>query len=441
MKRLVIAIAAVAIGLVGLTGYGGPQRAAAAETLKVNAGGGETGYAVNQFMAKTVTIKTGTTVSWQFPWAEPHVIVLAKRAEVDALRAANPDATLPETPSGASYDGSAPTIANIIISPLLARNPDGSTASWDVTYTKAGTYDYFCEIHPFMDGQVVVVDSGTVDTQATADARAASEYSASLTALKALGSTLAAKPVAVTAKTGGGNKYTLVVGGSLPTGDDLMQFFPATQKIKVGDSIEWVTSTPAPHSVTFGAVTPPPGPGFNPFALPPSAPANGYDGTGFVNSGIMTASPPGAPADPNEIKSFELAFTKVGTYQYYCILHGVPPYDQGMVGTIVVEAAAATPTPSVTATPATPTATATTTATATPTRTPTPTATPTTPPPTPTATTPPATSTTAPGAPNTGTGLSDDGGNSGWLLVAGALALAGAIAGTTVLAVRRETRR
>jgi plastocyanin len=440
MKRLVMAFAALAISLIGLTSTGGTQGASAAGIIKVNAGGGEAGYAVSQFMAKTITIQTGTTVSWQFPWYEPHIIVLATRDQLDALIAANPDLPPPAaTESGASYNGDAPSVDNLIISPFIVGNPDGSVAPWNITYTKAGTYNYFCEIHPFMDGTVIVQDSATgVDTQATVDARAASEYSASLTALKSLASTLNAKPVAVTAKTGGGNKYTLAVGGTtFPAGDDLMQFFPASQKIKVGDSIEWDTVTPSPHTVTFGDITPPPGPDFDPFALPPSVPANGYDGTGFVNSGILSASPPGGPVDPNAVSSFELKFTKAGTYQYYCILHA----DQGMVASIVVEAAAATPTPSVTATPATPTATAT--ATATPTRTPTPTATPTTPPPTPTATatTPPATSTTAPGAPNTGTGLSDDNGNTGWLLVAGALAVVSAIAGMTVFAARRETRR
>ena len=408
----------VAIMLIGITSLGRTENVSAApSTIKVKAGSGEVGYAVDAFLPGTVTVETGSTVSWQFTWYEPHTIAIAPRA-----LASGPEPTLPPATSPATYDGTPVTIANVIYTDLIFGMPTGTAPSFDVKFTKAGTYDYLCTIHPFMNGKVVVVDSGTSDTQATADARGTAEGATALTAIKAVGAGLKAKPVVVTPQTGGGNKFNLVIGGSTPLAD-VMQFIPDSQTVKVGDTIEWTTATPTPHTVTFGPLNPPPGPGFDPFAVPPSVPAP-FDGTGFVNSGILTASPPGGPVDPGAVTTFDLKFTKAGTYTYYCILH----QDQGMVGTVVVQAQqAATPTasPSATVAPSTPTPLP-----------PAPTPTATVAPPTPTAV-PPTPTRAVPSAPNTGNGPADDGDNSSWLLLAGVVA-ATALAGTTLVAGRRK---
>ena len=75
MKRILAGLVAAAIGAFALTGAGGAVSAnAQANSVKVNAGNGEPGYAVNAFLPDSITITTGTTVSWQFPWIEPHTI-------------------------------------------------------------------------------------------------------------------------------------------------------------------------------------------------------------------------------------------------------------------------------------------------------------------------------------------------------------------------------
>ena len=66
----------------------------------------------------------------------------------------------------------------------------------------------------------------------------------------------------------------------------------------------------------------------DPFAVPGTKSGSAYDGTSPVQSAIISTDSFG----PGTIKSFELVFTKAGTYNYICLLHA----DQGMVGQVVV---------------------------------------------------------------------------------------------------------
>ena len=54
----------------------------------------------------------------------------------------------------------------------------------DVRFTALGEFPYFCAIHPNQTGVIVVVGSGDVTSQATADARAGAEYNSAIIALK-----------------------------------------------------------------------------------------------------------------------------------------------------------------------------------------------------------------------------------------------------------------
>lgn len=96
------------------------------------------------------------------------------------------------------------------------------------------------------------------------------------------------------------------------------RFYPSTITIDVGDSITWTFMDA--HTVTFLSGGP------QPFPISPQTgtPAGGpnYDGTGFVNSGIVE---PGG--------TFKLTFTKAGTFPYLCLLH------PGMTGNVIVQPA------------------------------------------------------------------------------------------------------
>jgi len=55
---------------------------------------------------------------------------------------------------------------------------------------------------------------------------------------------------------------------------------------------------------------------FNPAAVDPAVPFGGlYDGTGFVNSGLMGR-------ETGQFQEFDLTFTAEGTYDYMCLVHG-----------------------------------------------------------------------------------------------------------------------
>jgi plastocyanin len=124
--------------------------------------------------------------------------------------------------------------------------------------------------------------------------------------------------------------FTVLVGAE----DDSMgaiveAFFPDTVLIHVGDTVHWIRNGNEIHTVTFLVGTPLPdviipAPAglpspvmFNPVAAFPTAPVNGqYDGTTFANSGIIGP-------DPGQAASFDLTFTRPGTYNYVCLVHGV----------------------------------------------------------------------------------------------------------------------
>ncbi|MGE5597562.1 MAG: plastocyanin/azurin family copper-binding protein [Hyphomicrobiales bacterium] len=370
MRKLLFVLPALAIALVAFARPGASDSALAQDgSLTLRAGDGESGYSINQFLPKAITVTEGTTVTWQFPWFEPHTVTIPGNLDPNGPE---PEPTLNSTwPNDAGY----------LHSGTIFGDPS-NPPTFSTTFTTAGTYTYICVIHPNMAGTVTVIPEGeAADTQADVDARGDAEYAENIAAVKAVAAATGASAGSVTPRDDGTNLYQLAVGAVDAGGNDAQQFFPATANLKVGDTIEWTNDTMTPHTVTFNGQLLGPPPGGDPFAFPVSNPGT-FTGSELVHSGIIWAIP-----DPTASKTFELTFGTAGTFQYVCILHA----DQGMVGTVNVQQAA------------TPTSTA----------------------------TPTATTTTAPKPPNTGTG-NDSGLSASWLLVIGAagafLAAGGAFA-------------
>jgi plastocyanin len=117
-------------------------------------------------------------------------------------------------------------------------------------------------------------------------------------------------------------------------------YFPGCVTIHVGDTVHWQQNSNEIHTVTFlagttaGALIIPateagaPSPLlFNPVAVNPAVPADGlYDGTTYANSGLMGR-------EEGQVQEFSLTFTKEGTYDYLCLVHGSMMSGQVVVAT------------------------------------------------------------------------------------------------------------
>jgi plastocyanin len=213
---------------------------------------------------------------------------------------------------------------------------------------KPGTYHYYCNLHgPDMSGTITVAPSGSsIPSQSDVD-------SAGQTQLNDLVSKIT--PAIQSAASGHpqvppGIKVAPNLAGfasqdvSTVTID---QFFPATIHTTVGKTVSWTIV--GAHTISFGEpsnppyalkeapdgtwhadeqagspVPPPPGP-------PPSGNSNApitvdggsYNGSGIASSGVQASFPPA-------LVTYNLKFTKAGTYNYVCLIH------PGMVGQVVV---------------------------------------------------------------------------------------------------------
>src|SRR6202165_2452608 len=224
------------------------------------------------------TINVGDSISWRFNADEPHTVsFLAPGQPLPP-----PNSPIVSKPAGGSTeDGSEFTSSGFMFT--------GGT--YTLTFTKAGTYTFYCLIHqPEMRGTVVVHAAGTPYPQA---------------------------PAPSPSTPGGTHLPAGITPGLLskpPSHATVLRFLDGPSlnaqdvSIPVGATLTWTDeSNNEPHTVTFPAA------GHGPPNLPPFAPPSGpdsYDGTQLVNSGVLF---PGG--------SFSLKFTKAGTFTYFCLFH------------------------------------------------------------------------------------------------------------------------
>ncbi|MGE3855856.1 MAG: plastocyanin/azurin family copper-binding protein [Dehalococcoidia bacterium] len=330
MHRLLTRGAAVALTLATAVTMQATANAQAA-AVSIPVGTGEAGYAVNLFGAEKVTVAKGATVQFKNPWFEPHTITFPGDTKLPPP--SDPNAPVPTNPGQTvAYDGKAYLNSGFVL----------KDKTFELSFPNNGTYPYFCIIHPGMQGTIEVVDAGNaaISQQADVDAASKKTFDTALAALKQANATATAKPVQKTANADGSTTWTVVVGG-LVGPSDLQQFYAAKLDIKQGDTVVWKSDVPTPHTATFlgGTALPVPPIPENPKVMQPAPAAGGYNGTGYVNSGIIGL---GWPAG----QQFSQKFTAAGSFPYICVLH----VDQGMGGVINVAAAAAAPAPAKTGT-------------------------------------------------------------------------------------------
>ena len=342
LPRWRLALLVLVAALAGLAIFAWQARVDAASTLNISAGFGSGTVAGNAYGPGDVTIMVGDTAKWTITSDEVHSITFGANPAggppptwpVAGFTAPPPGPPGPVTMGPVAYTGT-----EFLNTGLISK---GSTSS--VTFNSAGTFNYFCVIHSGMAGKVNVVSSGTVTTQAQADAASAATSNLLLSQVAPLRQKTLDSAAGVLLPDGttrwdiwtnGVNAPTTMPGGG--TGYlELLEFIPPNLGIKAGDTVHWQST--ATHSVTFLA------PGQNvgallgqyggPTGIPAAKPSATYDGASFYNSGPLSFGPPGSPKD------FSLIFPNQGVFNYVCVFHA----ENGQVGTITVGAAAKLPT-------------------------------------------------------------------------------------------------
>lgn len=304
---------------------------------------------VNAFFPQKVTIHVGDTISF-IRGMMPHTIDIPPVGGQDLplLVAGAPVAGVNDA-NGKPFwfNGKVPSLS---LNPLLLANGptkvtyngtkrvdsgfflgNGSAPAFNVTFTKAGIYKVFCDIHYAMTGTVVVLPKAKpVPSAAQAKAALVAQLVADLKALKAAARV---KPAA----------STVSVGSAGPGGSELFAMFPATLHVKVGTVVTFSVSrdTREVHTVTFGPTAyltqlargflsnplltqqglyPSDVPGPGPITLSSTSHGNGFANIGALDRDATTPLP----------ASGKIMFTTPGTYHYICLIH---PF---MHGTIIV---------------------------------------------------------------------------------------------------------
>jgi plastocyanin len=218
---------------------------------------------------------------------------------------------------------------------LSPNGPKAAPATFTFSFPKAGTYHFYCQIHPNMKGTVVVTAGAAPKSPAQVTAEALQNVAAAWNETKQ--EAAASHPPAKTVYMGAGNSATI------------LGFFPSTLSIKVGTTVNFVNHSPQePHSAVFGpkkwvqafsSKTDlfPMGPGKPDQAAPVipygSEPKGQYSydgsthGNGFFATPV-TSSGKGLPLP----RSWKVTFSKAGTFKYFCWIHG-----PDMSGTIIVK--------------------------------------------------------------------------------------------------------
>jgi plastocyanin len=300
---------------------------------------------INAFFNKKTAINVGDTVSFQLLGF--HTVDLPGKAGAP-LPLILPGKGLVSGVNDAAgnpfwFNGKVP---NVGLNPLLLAPPKtqkfngsqrldsglplGKPKPFNVTFTKAGTYRFFCDVHPGMIGTVVVKPAGRPIPSAKQDARA---LVAQVTAdIKAAKKTAATKLPA----------NTVSLGESARGGVELFNMFPATLTVSPNTVVTFQMSRNSfeTHTATFGPTSELKklAKGFQGVNFPaqgvfPSDPTQPVTesltshGDGFANTGALDTN-----AKSTTIPSSgKIDFTQAGTYHFICLIH---PFMQG---TIVVK--------------------------------------------------------------------------------------------------------
>jgi len=324
------ALVLVALALTGLTAVASPAHASAPRAAGVPPGVTLTGglndpkdpnIVVDEFLPESIKVATGTTVTWQIAGPEPHsVTFVPPGAKVPSLD--TDESLIAPTPPTGPYDGS--TFVNSGVLPLGAAT---TVQKFSMSFSKPGSYTYYCVVHPNMIGKLQVTD----DTQ---DSQQAITKAGNAQTKKYLAEGEAAKKKLVkatpkkTKNSDGSTTYSVEMGISTPH-TDVLAFSPTPRTVKPGDHVTFVNNSGAPHTASFGGALVPPIPTapnvVNP--VPGPSPQTLAQAT-YLNTGWLPPKSKRGP--PQSARSYTYDVPAPGKYTYACALH----LGSGMAGEI-----------------------------------------------------------------------------------------------------------
>jgi plastocyanin len=256
--------------------------------------------AITEFMPEAVSVEVGETVTWEWQGAEPHSVTFLAPGQELPPPGSDESLFAPTPPTG-PYDGT--SFVNTGLLPLSPEAPP----PFEMTFATAGTFPYYCVIHPLMTGELTVVEAGgDADTPAEVAERRAEERDEWL-------------------EDGRAAKAALVDAEPKSTEHaDILAFAPTPAEAEPGDTVTFVNNSGAPHTASFF------GEGAEPINNPldprvgepaPGPSPQSLAAAGFFNTGLLPPNAPPDAAPPEAVRSFSFVVPEAGTYSYVCLLH------------------------------------------------------------------------------------------------------------------------
>lgn len=284
--------------------------------------------AVLEFLPEQISVEVGTDVTWVWQGTEPHSVTFLAPGQT-LPPPGDPSVFGPTAADTTSYDGQA--FVNTGLAPLGPEAPEPFTMS----FATAGSYSYYCVIHPAMVGEVTVTDgAGDVDTPADVAERRADETDRYLEEGRAAKQALVDAAPATTQNDDGTTTWTIEMGATTEH-VDVLAFAPTPVGIEAGDTVRFVNNSGAPHTASFF------GEGAEPIADPtdprveaaaPGPSPQVLRASGFFNTGLLPPDAPPGAGPPEAARTYEYTVPEAGSYPYVCILHA----PSEMTGTITV---------------------------------------------------------------------------------------------------------
>lgn len=277
--------------------------------------------AVLEFLPEKAKVAKGTAVTWSIAGPEPHSVTFVPPGTAAPSVDKDPSLFLP-TPATGPYDGS--TLVN---SGVLPAGPTTAVQQFSMSFSKTGTYTYYCVLHPNMVGTLQVTDD-TQDSQQKLTKTGNQEKAKYLKEGEAAKQKLLATKPKQTKNSDGSTTWNVEMGAST-THTDVLTFAPVPAKVKTGDHVTFVNNSAAPHTASFGGDLVPASPVAPNVqsAVPGASPQTLAQGV-YLNTGWLPPKTKQGPALAQ--RSYTYDVPTAGTYTYECVLHA----PSGMLGEI-----------------------------------------------------------------------------------------------------------